>query len=173
MQLESSWIYVAVCFFIVCISSFDVDLYSPWEVFSSRILYNICCYTFYNRFVLFLHDMMYYFTAATCWSFILLKILSLIIISVHLLVGDLYNPLGVISLGLYSTGSLHQMYSKASQHWIALFSHGLPYTLSPWKASADIPWRELLALDKFYCQSLLVGQVASGSHSSLWIWHIQ
>ena len=103
----------------------------------------------------------------------LLKDFSLSIISVHMSVGSLYNPLRVISLGLYSTASLYRIYSKASQHLIALFSHGLPYRASSWTAVAEIPWRVILALDKFYWQSLLVGQVASGSHPSLWRWHIQ
>ena len=44
------------------------------------------------------------------------------------------NHLRVIYLALYSAGSWYQIYSKASQHWISLSSHGLPYTTSPWEA---------------------------------------
>ena len=80
----------------------------------------------------------------------LLKDLSLSIIPVQMLVGDLYSPLRVISLGLYSVGSLYQTCSKESWNWISLFSHFLPYTASSWVVVAKIPWRELLALDKFY-----------------------
>ena len=83
--------------------------------------------------------MMHSFTAIHIDFFMLLKILSLSIISVHLLVGDLNNPLRVIYLGLYSAGSFYQIYSKASLHYIALFSHGLPYTASSWTAVAEIP----------------------------------